>query len=408
MSNLRYVDRSGDGSRIAADYALNFSSRHLEAILDALGAGDPMAAIDPSARKLHAFLVELAGALATLPDDQIDVAAGVDVTYRVEASLHNVVDFAEWAEDQWEGKSDLARGRTLSCLSAKGLFAVAGREAVPVRGLPWTDNACSLRSPRVYLASMTSSSLPLRALLPSLPNVRAEAADRFAQAIRALVESRAQDEWPNEGEEDVAVFVMVDRPRQVGEKHGAHPFADLIAKEEPILGRLFLTNRDASGGRFMQMPVTDPNAILEWLDDNDLAGCPLVIAYRKSKTMVTRRAGIGDLARRDPIRDHPPSATLGELLAALEHFHINRLLTPTCCSDGVWEQERAQSVHSRPSAREKHPIRSRIGPQFLVPRRRKGRARGQNKHWAHRRAVAQEERSRWTTRILGYHRIEGH
>ena len=178
-------------------------------------------------------------------------------------------------------------------------------------------------------------------LLPSLPNVRAEAADRFAQAIRALVESRAQDEWPNEGEEDVAVFVMVDRPRQVGEKHGAHPFADLIAKEEPILGRLFLTNRDASGGRFMQMPVTDPNAILEWLDDNDLAGCPLVIAYRKSKTMVTRRAGIGDLARRDPIRDHPPSATLGELLAALEHFHINRLLTPTCCSDGVWEQERA-------------------------------------------------------------------
>ena len=102
VSNLRYVDRSGDGSRIAADYALNFSSRHLEAILDALGAGDPMAAIDPSDRKLHAFLVELAGALATLPDDQIDVAAGVDVTYRVEASLHNVVDFAEWAEDQWE------------------------------------------------------------------------------------------------------------------------------------------------------------------------------------------------------------------------------------------------------------------------------------------------------------------
>ena len=102
VSNLRYVDRGEDGARIAADYALNFASKHLEAILGALGAGDPRAAIDPGDRDLHAFLVELAGALATLPNDQIDVAAGVDVTYRVEASLHNVVDFAEWAEDKWE------------------------------------------------------------------------------------------------------------------------------------------------------------------------------------------------------------------------------------------------------------------------------------------------------------------
>ena len=40
----------------------------------------------------------LAGALATLPDDEIESAAGVDVTYRAEGSLHNIVDFGEWAD----------------------------------------------------------------------------------------------------------------------------------------------------------------------------------------------------------------------------------------------------------------------------------------------------------------------
>ena len=51
---------------------------------------------------MHAYLVELAGALATLPDDEIESATGVDVTYRARAELHNVVDFAEWVEDEWE------------------------------------------------------------------------------------------------------------------------------------------------------------------------------------------------------------------------------------------------------------------------------------------------------------------
>ena len=42
-------------------------------------------AIDPEDCNLHAFLVELAGALATLPDDEIESATGVDVTYRAGA-----------------------------------------------------------------------------------------------------------------------------------------------------------------------------------------------------------------------------------------------------------------------------------------------------------------------------------
>ena len=100
VSNLRYETTGDRGARIAGSYALNFSSKHLEAILGALGARAPDAAIDPGDRNLHAFLIELAGALATLPDNQIESAVAVDVTYRAEENLHNVVDFAEWAADQ--------------------------------------------------------------------------------------------------------------------------------------------------------------------------------------------------------------------------------------------------------------------------------------------------------------------
>ena len=95
VSNLRY-DTTDRGARIAGSYALNFSSKYLERILGALGARTPEIAIDPDDRNLHTFLVELAGALATLPEDQIETAVAIDVTYRAEENLHNVVDFAEW------------------------------------------------------------------------------------------------------------------------------------------------------------------------------------------------------------------------------------------------------------------------------------------------------------------------
>lgn len=173
-------------------------------------------------------------------------------------------------------------------------------------------------------------------LLPELPNIRAEPADRFAQAVRNLVEKRAQKAWPNEGDADFAVFVMVNHPRQVGEDHGALPFADPLAKDDPLLGRLFFANRDASAGRFMSVP-TESNAILEWIADQGMADCPIVTVYRKSREMVTRRTGINDTARYDPIRDREPSATLPELREALEYHHRRRLLTPSGCPDGVWE-----------------------------------------------------------------------
>ena len=98
ISDLHYVSTKDSGARIAGSYALNFSSEHLEPILAAVGARGPEAAVDSNDCNIYDFLVELAGALATLPDDEIGSAAGVDVTYRDEANLHNVVDFSEWVD----------------------------------------------------------------------------------------------------------------------------------------------------------------------------------------------------------------------------------------------------------------------------------------------------------------------
>lgn len=176
--------------------------------------------------------------------------------------------------------------------------------------------------------------------LPELPNIRADRADRFAQSIRALVEKRAQNDWPNESEADEAVFVMVDHPRRVGEQYGAKPFVDPIAKQEPLLGHLFFANQDASAGRFMQIPV-QPDEILDWLDGQRLGDLPTVIVYRQSKQIITRPTGAGSSTVMDPIRDQAPTATLPELEKALEHFHRRHLLTPACCAKGVWEPNRA-------------------------------------------------------------------
>ena len=87
-------------------------------------------------------------------------------------------------------------------------------------------------------------------LLPALPNIRAGSADRFAQAIRTLVERRAQRGWPNESEADLAVFVLVDYPRQVGEKYGGTPFADPRAQGTPLLGSLFFFKSRCNSGPF--------------------------------------------------------------------------------------------------------------------------------------------------------------
>ena len=101
VTSLNYERRGGSGARISGFYGLNFGSRFLEPIFGALGARSAEDAVDGADCSLHAYLVELAGALATLPDDEVESATGVDVTYRARAEPHNVVDFAEWVEDAW-------------------------------------------------------------------------------------------------------------------------------------------------------------------------------------------------------------------------------------------------------------------------------------------------------------------
>lgn len=176
-------------------------------------------------------------------------------------------------------------------------------------------------------------------ILPALPNVRADVADRFAQGVRALIETRAQAGWPGEAGDDVAAFVFVDRPREVGERFSGKPITDPVATSEGVLGQIFFMNRDASNGRVIPMPV-QPGALIEWLADNGLANRPVVMAYRNSKTLVTRRSGAEGLARPDPIRSIKPAATLSELLDALNYFHMQQL-TPVSCGAGIWEDERA-------------------------------------------------------------------
>jgi len=81
VTKIRYVTRPNEGARIEGCYGLRFGSPHLEALLARLGARGESDALDPNDFKVHAFLVELAGAIARLSADELDRAAAADVTY---------------------------------------------------------------------------------------------------------------------------------------------------------------------------------------------------------------------------------------------------------------------------------------------------------------------------------------
>lgn len=182
------------------------------------------------------------------------------------------------------------------------------------------------------------------ASLPRLPNIRVEDPDRYAQAVRALLEDRAQRGWPGESDADEAgAFALVSRPREHRERLGAKPVMDLCANNQPVLGRLFLLTRDGGRGEVIPLPCA-PEDLPDWLVENGLGEAPLVMAYRPTAMMVVRRSGIeGEITRKDHIRDKPPAATLQELHDALAHFHLAQLLTPGFCVAGVWERSRAHA-----------------------------------------------------------------
>lgn len=100
ITNLRYVDRPNEGARIEGMYGLRFESPYLHQILSALGADEKSDPFDSRDRELHSFLIELATALGTLPDDEIEVAATEDATYADDRiAQSNIVDFASWVSD---------------------------------------------------------------------------------------------------------------------------------------------------------------------------------------------------------------------------------------------------------------------------------------------------------------------
>lgn len=175
---------------------------------------------------------------------------------------------------------------------------------------------------------------------PSLPNLHADRPHRFAQAVRALVEERARQGWPGEGDGDISVFVLVDYPRNAGQTHNGTPFADPAGQGTPLLGHLFFSSPDATHGQFIPVP-SEPNAILEWLDDHGFADCPVVAVYRKAKLLVARLLGIHDFAQSDAIRDQEPAATVQQLMDALHHYHRSYVVTPGRCPVGLWEPQSA-------------------------------------------------------------------
>ncbi|MCP4456488.1 MAG: hypothetical protein GY816_00430 [Cytophagales bacterium] len=92
--DLEYVEVGEFGARVSGSYELNFQSEDLSGMLAYLGATSREDALDPRDSDNHQYLVELAGALSTLPDDEIDLAAKVDATYsNQEFGFSNVIEF---------------------------------------------------------------------------------------------------------------------------------------------------------------------------------------------------------------------------------------------------------------------------------------------------------------------------
>jgi hypothetical protein len=178
--------------------------------------------------------------------------------------------------------------------------------------------------------------------ISALPSSEEGDAERFAREVRGVVEKRAQLGWPEEGDHhDVAAFVLVEYPRQIAQRFRGIRVLDLNATQVRLLGRVFFLSRDASNGAAIEFPTQNPAEVLDWLADQGLGECTVILVYRTRKLMVSRRAGVSSEAQQDPIRDTPPLASFPELLEALRFFHRNKLLIPSLCPDGVWEAGRA-------------------------------------------------------------------
>lgn len=121
VRKLRYVEGTYEGVRIDGDYSLNFTMNRLSPILSALGCESPEAAIDPRDYEIHCFLVELASALATIPSDQIHIAATVDATYaNDQVDTSNIIDFESTNSDDKDLNRSVAATRRFQYFLPEG------------------------------------------------------------------------------------------------------------------------------------------------------------------------------------------------------------------------------------------------------------------------------------------------
>lgn len=177
------------------------------------------------------------------------------------------------------------------------------------------------------------------------PDVDADVVDRFFGQVQALAEDRARRGWPGEGEPDIAVFVRADYPRELAAGLAAEqPVADLIGTSAPLLGRIFVLDRNASQGFCGSFSYSEPGEILEWLAAN-LPGRQVVILYRETMLLIDRAEGPGaSETRRETVRAAAPAASEESLVEALELFH-REVLIPSTCPEGVWRKRNAQKYH---------------------------------------------------------------
>ena len=104
--DLSYRMTGRDGARIDGRYELRFESDHLSDILDKLGATPTADPLDPRDIVRNRYLLELAAAMAALPDDEIDKAAQFDATYADPAlSYSNIIQLDRGVESRSANKS---------------------------------------------------------------------------------------------------------------------------------------------------------------------------------------------------------------------------------------------------------------------------------------------------------------
>jgi hypothetical protein len=173
--------------------------------------------------------------------------------------------------------------------------------------------------------------------LLSVPDLGASRIERFFGQVQAIVDARAQACWPNEGAANLSLFFQAPYPRFAAKSLNCRPIADLDATTEPILGRIFLLNGDASQGFCADLPVDDPGEVFAWLQELSFCNEPNIAVYRDTGVMIERAMGVsGPASRKERIRSEAPAATPDQLLDGLDRFHQSELITPHVCPKGVW------------------------------------------------------------------------